>query len=247
MLGSSSSDLPHFTRARRATRARSDLRRARGLAPVPARAAPRLPRLPRPLPGLSLRVIPHAAVLGLVAIILSGELICAWSVAAARPPSEQRVASVSDAVTAPAPAPAASAPLALSVPLAIAPLRLDSPAHALVEPPLQRPNELAGFYQAYHQLGEGETLGEVAARYGIGLDALVWSNGLERGDALLAGQVLRIPRVSGLPHTVAEGETVEALAERFGVDVAAIVAFSPNRIGEDLRLQPGMKIGRAHV
>ncbi|HMQ31503.1 MAG TPA: LysM peptidoglycan-binding domain-containing protein, partial [Chloroflexaceae bacterium] len=208
--------------------------RARGLAPAPAHIAPP-PRRSLRRPGLGLRAVAHASILGLVALVLAGELAGAWSAAAARPPEEARPPAAP-------PAPVALAPLALSAPLAIAPLRLASPALAPVEPPLQRPNELAGVYQAYHPLDEGETLGAVAERYGVGLDTVVWSNGLDRGDALLAGQLLRVPRLAGLPHTVADGETLEALAERYGVDVAAIVAFAPNGIGPDLRLRPGVEL-----
>jgi hypothetical protein len=37
------------------------------------------------------------------------------------------------------------------------------------------------------------------ARYQTPLEALVLANRLEQGDALVVGQVLRIPRVSGFP------------------------------------------------
>lgn len=99
-----------------------------------------------------------------------------------------------------------------------------------------------GAYQAIHYLAEGETLGAIAARYQTPLEALVLANRLEQGDALVVGQALRIPRVSGFPHVVAAGETVFDLAARFGVPYEAIVAFPPNRIDAGGGLTAGSEI-----
>jgi murein DD-endopeptidase MepM/ murein hydrolase activator NlpD len=235
MLGWPRSDRLLDARVVRASRARADLLRARGLAPDP----PPAPRAPTVSFGATLRealLTPwasiHAIVLALVAIVLAGELLGSWSVTS----TARRSAEGYSAVLQP------PDPLDLRAPVAIGPLRLAAPELTPPAPPIQRPAELTGVYQAYHPLGPGETLGQVAERYGVSVGSLVWANGLDRGDALIEGQLLRIPRVAGLPHVVAEGDTLEDLAERFGVAAGAIAAFAPNGIGPDLRLQPGVEL-----
>ncbi len=117
-----------------------------------------------------------------------------------------------------------------------------------VAPALRAPLPVATAYQTTHLLEEGETLQEVAARYQIPLSTLVWTNGLDQGDALRIGQPLRIARLAGVAHTVADGETLAALAERYGVAVEAIATFAPNRltdgqlvVGRELFIPGGRK------
>lgn len=99
-----------------------------------------------------------------------------------------------------------------------------------IAPAVRAPIPVATAYQTTHFLAEGETLAEVAARYQIPLSTLVWTNQLDRGDALRVGQPLRIARLAGAAHTVAEGETLAALAERYSVAPEAIATFAPNRL-----------------
>ncbi len=111
-----------------------------------------------------------------------------------------------------------------------------------IAPMLQQPLELVAAFQAYHPLASGETLGDVALRYEVPIETLVWANDLDRGDALMVGQRLRIPRLPGLPYTVATGETIDQLALRFGVAPEAITTFAPNRINDVQRLRAGQEI-----
>ncbi|WP_298402397.1 LysM peptidoglycan-binding domain-containing M23 family metallopeptidase [uncultured Chloroflexus sp.] len=99
-----------------------------------------------------------------------------------------------------------------------------------IAPAVRAPIPVATAYQTTHLLAEGETLAEVAARYQIPLSTLVWTNQLDRGDALRVGQPLRIARLAGAAHTVSEGETLTVLAERYGVAPEAIATFAPNRL-----------------
>ncbi len=99
-----------------------------------------------------------------------------------------------------------------------------------IAPALRAPVPVVTAYRTTHLLVEGETLAEVAARYQIPLSTLVWTNGLDRGDALRVGQPLRIARLAGVAHTVGAGETLAALAERYGVTPEAIATFAPNRL-----------------
>src|SRR5258706_11834483 len=44
-----------------------------------------------------------------------------------------------------------------------------------------------------HVVGEGQTLGKIAKRYGISIDSLCKANGIRRRDPIRAGQKLTIP------------------------------------------------------
>jgi murein DD-endopeptidase MepM/ murein hydrolase activator NlpD len=93
----------------------------------------------------------------------------------------------------------------------------------------------------YHTLREGETLGEIAARYGVSAETLYWTNGLDRTNFLAAGQELRVPRVSGVPHVVAAGETATGIAATYGAPANAIMLFRPNGVRGE-HLTPGREI-----
>lgn len=112
----------------------------------------------------------------------------------------------------------------------------------IVAPAFSQPLAISDLFQAAHAIAPGERLGDVAAQYGVTLETLIWANGLERGDALRAGQLLRIPRVSGLPYVVAEGDTSATIAERLGVAPEAFLLFGPNGLSAGAPLQPGMQI-----
>jgi murein DD-endopeptidase MepM/ murein hydrolase activator NlpD len=226
--------------ARRSALALAALARARGLA-VPAAGVERrggwLAAVAAVIVALRgparARVTRHLGLCVLVALILGGEGLGGLSGRAGelRPVEElpQLSAGGADYI------------VGLVAPAAIAPIKVAGSAPA-IEPASSRPREVASAYKAWHELAAGETLGEVAARYGVGLDTLVLANGLERGDALIAGQLLRIPYVAGLPHLVAAGETVGGLAERFAVPVEQIALFPANQVGASLELRPGSEL-----
>jgi murein DD-endopeptidase MepM/ murein hydrolase activator NlpD len=111
-----------------------------------------------------------------------------------------------------------------------------------VAPQLTAPVEVVDAYRETHVLRADETLGEIAARYGVTLSTLIWSNTLDRGDALMIGQLLRIPRTSGVSHRVTAGDTPAGIARQYGVDETVIRTFGPNRIPDDGSLTVGSDI-----
>lgn len=95
-------------------------------------------------------------------------------------------------------------------------------------------------FQDVHRLADGEKLGDIASRYEITLDTLIWSNGLQLGDTLAIGQELRIPRISGLPYIIQPDDTLDDIAQQFNVSPDAILLFQPNM----LRAQDSLPVGR---
>ncbi|HEY1012075.1 MAG TPA: peptidoglycan DD-metalloendopeptidase family protein [Herpetosiphonaceae bacterium] len=107
---------------------------------------------------------------------------------------------------------------------------------ALIKPAPQR----GPAFVANHIVKSNETLGAIADRYAVSVDSLVAANGLS--DMLVIGASLRIPRVSGVPHTVGEHETLTDIAARYGVAPEAIMTYPPNNLDRGQALIAGREI-----
>jgi murein DD-endopeptidase MepM/ murein hydrolase activator NlpD len=119
--------------------------------------------------------------------------------------------------------------------LALAPLPLqtlesEEQSIEILAPQLREPIVPPALFQTPHVLAYGETLGELARNYAISLEALIWANQLEQGDALVEGQILQIPRTSGVLHHIQPGESLAVIAAVYGVTPEAIFGFAPNRL-----------------
>ncbi len=77
---------------------------------------------------------------------------------------------------------------------------------------------------ATHVVRPGETLSQIAARYGTTVHALARANHLADPDVIVAGARLRVPgpvRVTSI-HVVRPGETLSQIAARYGTTVHAL-------------------------
>jgi spore germination protein len=74
-----------------------------------------------------------------------------------------------------------------------------------------------------HVVQRGDTLWNIAQRYGVSVDDIVSVNEVENPNVLVVGQSLVIP-VSNRYHTIQPGETLWEIAQRYGTTVEAIVA-----------------------
>ena len=94
-----------------------------------------------------------------------------------------------------------------------------------------------------HVVTEGETLFNIALRYGTTVEALALANGIPAPYIIYPGQPLAIAIVPGnldgtagygLTHTVASGETVFYIAQQYGITTQALVIANgltnPNQI-----------------
>jgi murein DD-endopeptidase MepM/ murein hydrolase activator NlpD len=91
---------------------------------------------------------------------------------------------------------------------------------------------------------EGDSLWSIAARFGLDVDTLRWSNeDLARNpDLLSTGQELTILPVKGAYHTVQTGETVETIALAYGVTPTAIMDYPLNDLQPPYQLEEGQKL-----
>lgn len=85
---------------------------------------------------------------------------------------------------------------------------------------------------------EGDTVGALAAKFGVTSDSIKWSNGLTN-DALAFGIKLFIPPMNGILYTVHAGDTPERIAQTYSVAAAQIIQFNDAELSG---LAPGMKI-----
>lgn len=79
---------------------------------------------------------------------------------------------------------------------------------------------------AGYRVRSGDTLGAIAARYGISVPALAALNGISNPDAISAGKVLSVPGALPMPAAT-------TLATSGGGDVRALIAASAARHGVD--------------
>ncbi len=83
----------------------------------------------------------------------------------------------------------------------------------------------ANLLQTY-KVKSGDTLVEIAHKFGVSMMTLWWANKLQSKDALHVGQVLKIPPVTGLVYTVKATDTLDAVAARYKVDASDVVKLN---------------------
>jgi murein DD-endopeptidase MepM/ murein hydrolase activator NlpD len=101
-----------------------------------------------------------------------------------------------------------------------------------------------------YEVQSGDTLWSIAARFGLDVDTLRWSNPAvaENPDYLRLGQELVILPVRGAYVTVRPGDTVARLAAAWGVAPADILNYPLNHLdpgdqqSDSLRPVPGTKL-----
>ncbi len=73
-----------------------------------------------------------------------------------------------------------------------------------------------------HTVREGESIEQIAERYGIKPDTVRWANKLERNALLQPGDELIVLPVDGVLHTVSRGQTLSRIAELYSVPAEEI-------------------------
>ena len=80
-----------------------------------------------------------------------------------------------------------------------------------------------------HSVREGETLDSIAARYGLEVETLAWSNNVRYVQVIYPGEEVTVLPVDGVYHIVRGGQTVADIAERYEVEAHDILDSSFNR------------------
>ena len=112
-----------------------------------------------------------------------------------------------------------------------------------------------------HEVRRGDTLWDIARRYGVGVRELAKWNGIAPGDTLRPGRRLVLwvseagdagagslpvarngptARMQSVHYTVRRGDSLYRIARRFNVSVAAVCQW--NGLDPDDYLQPGQRL-----
>ncbi len=83
----------------------------------------------------------------------------------------------------------------------------------------------------------GDSLKDVAARFGVDVPTMINSNSIPDPDNLQIGTQLRVLPVQGLEYKVKKGDNINTIADRFGVTPQMILDYSPNKLTENSTLQ----------
>lgn len=97
--------------------------------------------------------------------------------------------------------------------------------------------------QTIYTVKAGDTLSEIAARFGTTYQVLAQLNGISDPDRIYPGQTLRIPsgaQVSAQYYTIRSGDTLSGIAARFGTTVKKLQEL--NQISDPDKIYAGSRI-----
>ena len=140
-------------------------------------------------------------------------------------------------------------PSAMKVPASDLPAALGM-ADVSREPPreIKAPKPLG--YKTY-TIAKGETVGEIAERFGLTQDTLLSVNGIKNARNIQVGRMLNIPNQDGIIYVVKKGDTLSGLAEKYeietdGIRVANGLPEAELKVGESIFL-PQARLARADL
>ncbi|MDX9893487.1 MAG: M23 family metallopeptidase [Patescibacteria group bacterium] len=103
----------------------------------------------------------------------------------------------------------------------------------------------------YYTIQNGDTISEIAEKFGITTNTILWENNMTAYSVIRPGDSLTILPASGIRHKVSSGETVAGIAKKYGVEPDKIIEFNKLasaddiKIGEQLMIPGGKKINTA--
>jgi membrane-bound lytic murein transglycosylase D len=108
-----------------------------------------------------------------------------------------------------------------------------------------------------HRVRRGQTLSQIARRYGVSVTALKQQNGIRNANLVRSGQLIKIPKGSGggngfrrgtslsyVTHRVRRGQTLSHIARRYGTSVSALKRRNGIRDSRKLRAGQRIKVPR---
>ncbi|GAB1432292.1 hypothetical protein MASR2M29_09170 [Spirochaetota bacterium] len=96
-----------------------------------------------------------------------------------------------------------------------------------------------GLFYLVYKVVKGDTISEIASRYGVSTDSIVTFNDISNARALSIGKYLKIPTINGILYKTKDGDTAAALSESYSISQERIMEI--NGIGNEA-LQNGIMV-----
>src|SRR6185503_5002002 len=77
-----------------------------------------------------------------------------------------------------------------------------------------------------YEVQQGDTLLGIADTFGVDVDTILSSNGIDDPDTIKPGSELRILPVKGLEYTVQSGETLADISNKYQVDLGLLLDYN---------------------
>lgn len=81
----------------------------------------------------------------------------------------------------------------------------------------------------------GDTLSEIAEKFGVTTNTILWQNNLSAYSLIRPGDTLTILPTSGIQHKVASGDTIASIAKKYGIEPENIIEFNKLASADDIR------------
>ena len=88
----------------------------------------------------------------------------------------------------------------------------------------------------YYTVQPGDTISEIAERFGVSANTILWENNLSAYRIIRPGDTLSILPTSGIRHKVASGETLNSIARKYGVEASAIIKTNKLAAADDIQI-----------
>jgi LysM repeat protein len=85
-----------------------------------------------------------------------------------------------------------------------------------------------------YEVQDGDTAGQIAAKFGVSLNTILWANNLKSGSLIKPGQEIVILPISGVRHLVKKGDTISSIAKKYQALTEEITAFNNLVDGKDI-------------
>ncbi|MFA6381957.1 MAG: M23 family metallopeptidase [Candidatus Buchananbacteria bacterium] len=103
----------------------------------------------------------------------------------------------------------------------------------------------------YYTIQIGDTISDVAEKFGISVSTILWENNLTAYSLIRPGDKLTILPTSGIKYKVVKGDTIAKIAKKYDVEPGKIVEFNKLAseqdiaVGEELLIPGAKKISTA--
>ncbi|OGY45238.1 MAG: hypothetical protein A3J62_02675 [Candidatus Buchananbacteria bacterium RIFCSPHIGHO2_02_FULL_38_8] len=88
----------------------------------------------------------------------------------------------------------------------------------------------------YYTIQLGDTISEIAEKFGVTSNTILWENNLTAYSIIRPGDKLAILPTAGIRHTVVKGDNIEKIAKKYSIDGEAIIEANKLASADDIQI-----------